>query len=168
MPWPAGAAASEACPDANAEPNLEADTRAESERLRCEAQLLIKRAALERGLGNNVEAAAAYAEAQNIFGRLGDDAGQAAALLALGDIDRDLAEYEYAVQAYDQARQLFRKLGDSIGEAHTLIGLGAVERENGDRDLAQRDFEAAARLYDAAGQADRAAWAQQQVDELAE
>ena len=65
-------------------------------------------------------------------------------------------------------RALFRKLGDPLGEAHTLSGLGEVERENGDRDLAQRDFEAAAQLYDAAGQADRAAWAQQQADELVE
>jgi hypothetical protein len=73
-----------------------------------------------------------------------------------------------AIQAYDQARQLFRKLGDSLGEAHTLSGLGEVERDLGDRDLAQRDFGAAAQLYDAAGQSDRAAWAQQQADELAE
>ncbi len=166
--WADGAAASDTCPDATAEPNLEIDTRAEPDRLRCEAQLLVSRADLERKRGNNAQAAADYADAQNIFGRLGDEAGQAAALLALADIDRDLAEYEYAVQAYDQARQLFRKLGDRLGEAHTLSGLGEVERENGDRDLAQRDFEAAAQLYAAAGNAERAAWAQQQADELVE
>jgi tetratricopeptide (TPR) repeat protein len=166
--WADGAAASDTCPDSTAEPNLEIDTRAEPDRLRCEAQLLVSRAALERKRGNNAQAAADYADAQNIFGRLDDDTGRAAALLALGDVDRELGEYDYAVQAYDQARQLFRKLGDSLGEAHTLSGLGEVEWELGDRDLAQRDFEAAAQLYAAAGQSDRAAWAQQQADHLAE
>lgn len=166
--WADGAVASDACPDATAGLDLETDTRPEPERLRCEAELLIGRADLERQRGNNAQAAADYADAQNIFGRLGNESAQAAALLALGDVDRDLAEYEFATQAYDQARQLFRRLNDPLGEAHALSGLAQVERDLGEPDLALRDFEAAAQLYEDAGAADRAAWALQQADELAQ
>jgi hypothetical protein len=133
-----------------------------------EARLLISRATFARRLGDNAQAGADYADAQDIFGRLEDEASQAAALLELGDVDADLDEQDFATQAYDHARQLFRKLGDSGGEARALKGLAEAELSAGDRDLAQRDFEAAAELYDQAGQADRAASARQQADDLAE
>lgn len=131
-----------------------------------EARLLVSRAAFERRLGDTERARDDYREAQGIFGT--ESADRAKVLLELGALDHEADEQEFAAQSFDQARQLFHQLGDALGEAQALSGLAEVERATGDRDLAQRDFEAAAQLYDGAGQADRAAGARQQADDLAE
>jgi tetratricopeptide (TPR) repeat protein len=138
---------------------LEVDTTPESDRLRRQAQEHLDRGAEQRRLGDLDAASADFAAAQGIFNRLGDPAGEASALLALGQIDLERQEYDFATTSLDRARHLFRQLGDHLGEADSLVGLGEVERETGDPDLAARDFAMAAALYNAAGDTERAAWA---------
>ncbi len=151
---------------ATSEPELELEVdtaAAEPERLRRQAEERLRRGVLARQLGDLAAASADFVAAQEIFNRLDDPAGEASALLALGQLDLERQEYDYAMSSLDQARHLFRQRGDRIGEADSLVGLAELERETGEPDLAARDFEMAAALYDAAGETDRAAWALDQA-----
>jgi tetratricopeptide (TPR) repeat protein len=145
---------------------LEVDTISEPERMRRKAQEHLDRGVLERRRGDLAAASADFAAAQDIFRRLEDAAGEARALLALGQLDVERQEYEYAVQSLDRARHLFRQLGDATGEADSLAALAEAERDIGESDLAARDFELAAELYAAAGNLERAEWALDQAASL--
>jgi tetratricopeptide (TPR) repeat protein len=146
---------------------LEVDTAPEPGSLQRQAEEHLRRGALARQRGDLAAASADFAAAQEIFNRHDDPAGEASALLALGQLDLERQEYEFATSSLDRARHLYRRLGNRLGEADSLVGLAEVERETGAPDLAARDFEMAAALYDAAGEMERAEWALDQAAETA-
>jgi tetratricopeptide (TPR) repeat protein/transcriptional regulator with XRE-family HTH domain len=83
--------------------------------------------------------AAAAAAARHV----GDQPGQAGALVNLGDLRRLAGDYPGAAEALEQARGIYADTGDRPGEAAALLVLGEVRRSTG-------DFPAAAGLLEQA------------------
>jgi tetratricopeptide (TPR) repeat protein len=60
-----------------------------------------------------------------IYGRLGDERGQAAALHQLGFTALRWNESREALEHFQRARELRRRIGDRRGEARNLVGIAA-------------------------------------------
>ena len=90
-------------------------------------------------------------EAMAIFEELGDLAGQAKSLWALGDYLMYGRDFEGSESALVAALPLFRRLGDRFGEAWSLHTLGMVQANAGDFRSAAANYEGALDLFAEAG-----------------
>jgi tetratricopeptide (TPR) repeat protein len=88
---------------------------------------------------------------------LGDQPGEANALLDLGDMQRLTGDFPAAAKALERALGIFRGLGDRLGEANTLRHLGDVHRLTCDNPAAAEALERALGIFrdlgDQAGEA---------------
>jgi tetratricopeptide (TPR) repeat protein len=93
------------------------------------------------------EARAWHAQAARAAEELGDRAGQAGALLSLGDVERLMGDSTAAAQTLAAAIGTFRDLGDRLGHAAALSALGEVQRVTGDTQAAAASLELALDIY---------------------
>jgi DNA-binding SARP family transcriptional activator/tetratricopeptide (TPR) repeat protein len=85
-------------------------------------------AAVLRRDGPWVEAIARHTIAFDAGRHIGDQSGEANALLELAIVRRLTDDYAGAAQAGEQAHGIFRDLGDRLGVANTLLEVGIVRR----------------------------------------
>jgi DNA-binding SARP family transcriptional activator len=78
---------------------------------------------------------------------IGDQLGQADALLNLGDLRRLAGDYPGATEALEQARGIYADTGGRPGEAGALLCLGEVRRSTGDFPAAAGLLEQAQGIY---------------------
>ena len=83
--------------------------------------------------------------------RVGDKAGQAAALVSLGGTHLDLGDYDQALAHQIKGLELYRQIGDRSGEAHAHMGLSETEECRGHHVDALHHAEQALDLYRTAG-----------------
>ena len=106
---------------------------------------------LERMLGRNDEARAAYTEARALYRAVENRLGEANVLLGLGELERMLGRNDEARTAYTEARALYRAVENRLGEANVLLGLGRLEHKLGRNDEARAAYTEARALYRAVG-----------------
>jgi tetratricopeptide (TPR) repeat protein len=92
-----------------------------------------------------------HAAAARIFREMSDQAGEAGALLALGQIACTSREFSTAEEHLKAALELHRRTGNQAGEADALVGLGRVRVETSRYASADEDLRAALKLYRRAG-----------------
>jgi DNA-binding SARP family transcriptional activator/tetratricopeptide (TPR) repeat protein len=97
-----------------------------------------------RGYGPWPQAITLHAAAVDAARRLGDQPGEAGALLDLGDVQCMTSDYPAATSALEQALVIFRHIGDRLGEANALYMLGVVRQQS------TADFHAATGLLEQA------------------
>jgi tetratricopeptide (TPR) repeat protein len=100
-------------------------------------------AALLRQDGPWTDAVARHAAAVQAARQAGDRAGEAGALLELGDTRLVTCDYPGAVQVFQEAMGISRELGDRQGEANALVDLAYVRLATGDFPGAARAIEEA-------------------------
>jgi DNA-binding SARP family transcriptional activator/tetratricopeptide (TPR) repeat protein len=107
--------------------------------------------------GHYTDALALHGCAHRAAEQIGDQAGDAEALLGLGAADGEQSRYEQAAGHLRQALVLFRQVGDRIGAARALNGLGLAEQKLGRYRNAARQLRRALTLFrqadDLAGEA---------------
>ena len=104
-------------------------------------------AALLRHDGPWVEALARHITAVRAAQHLGDQLGQANALIDLGDVRRATGDYPGAAQALEEALGIYQDLGDRLGQANALTFLGEVRKPTGDYPGAAQALEEALGIY---------------------
>jgi len=104
-------------------------------------------AALLRHDGPWVEALARHITAVRAAQHLGDQLGQANALIDLGDVRRATGDYPGAAQALEEALGIYQDLGDRLGQANALTFLGEVRKPTGDYPSAAQALEEALGIY---------------------
>ena len=97
--------------------------------------------------GPFAEARTRHVAAVHAARHLGDQLGQAHALLCLGDARRLTGDYPEAARDLEQALALHHDLGDRLGQAGALTILGIVRQRTGDTPGAVRDLEQALAFY---------------------
>ena len=88
--------------------------------------------------------------ARSLYQRLGDRAGEAVALRAIGDLDSALGRAEAAQVSYAEARTLYQQVGDRLGEADAMFSLGLLS-VGPDNAMAAAMLVHAGRIYRACG-----------------
>jgi DNA-binding SARP family transcriptional activator/tetratricopeptide (TPR) repeat protein len=101
--------------------------------------------------GHFPEASVVHACALQAARRVGDRAGEGAALINLGVADMRLRRCEQAADRLLQARALLRQVGDRGGEARALTSLGLVHVQQGHLHQADEDLRLALPLHRQAG-----------------
>ena len=79
--------------------------------------------------GENPRASLHYENARKLFHKVGDKAGEAQALIGLGNLARSRSQYDDSREYFRQALKLFSDIKDPnnkdpLGEAHALLGWG--------------------------------------------
>jgi DNA-binding SARP family transcriptional activator/tetratricopeptide (TPR) repeat protein len=97
-----------------------------------------------RGYGPWPQAITLHAAAVGAARRLGDQPGEAGALLDLGDVQCMTSDYPAATSALEQALAIFRSVGDRLGQANARYLLGVVRQQSA------ADFPAATGLLEQA------------------
>jgi tetratricopeptide (TPR) repeat protein/transcriptional regulator with XRE-family HTH domain len=92
------------------------------------------------------QARALHAQAAQAAEELGDRAGQAGALLSLGDVERLMGDTATA-RTLAKVIGMFRDLDDQLGQAAALSALGEVQRVTGDNQAAAVSLEKALDIY---------------------
>jgi tetratricopeptide (TPR) repeat protein len=93
------------------------------------------------------QARALHAAAAQAAEELGHRAGQAGALLSLGDVERLMGDSAAAARTLTAALGIFRELGDRLGLAAALSALGEAQRVTGDNLAAAASLEEALDTY---------------------
>jgi hypothetical protein len=83
--------------------------------------------------------------------RLGDDAGEANVLRAIGEVQQFRDEREAALESYAAALALYRAVGSKLGEANVLLAIGDVQQDGEEMEAALESYAAALALYRAVG-----------------
>jgi tetratricopeptide (TPR) repeat protein len=106
--------------------------------------LLVEGLCLAR-LAEDARASAPLDAARVLFAQIGDDAGQAAALAALGAAGLRLGRWERARSDFEAARGLYEKTGDEERGSRVRLALGQALLQSGDARGAARVLSAALR-----------------------
>jgi len=104
-------------------------------------------AGLLRHDGPWAEAITRHAAAVQAARVLGDQHGQADALINLAIVRRNSGDYPGATQDLQEALSVYRDLGDRRGEANALTTLGEARRLGGNLPAAAQDLEEALAIY---------------------
>jgi hypothetical protein len=102
-------------------------------------------------MGYNEAARPLYHAAAGLFKRIGDQAGQADALIGLGYSARDLGEHPAARDYFQAAIVIFQEISDRGGQADALIGLGHLARDLGEHPAARDHYQAAIVIFQEIG-----------------
>ena len=89
-------------------------------------------AAFLRQEGPWTQAATLYDTAATAARHVGDQAGEASSLWALGDIRYLTGDYSTAAELFERSIALYRAIGDRLGEANSLHDLGHVRYQTGE------------------------------------
>jgi eukaryotic-like serine/threonine-protein kinase len=100
---------------------------------------------------DQTEAMERHEEARRIFDAIGDEAGVARSLSALGDSRYRLGNLEGASHRYQGALDIFTRLHDTMGSLSCLWGLGYVHLWRGQLDRAQAVFQRQLTIADQSG-----------------
>jgi tetratricopeptide (TPR) repeat protein/transcriptional regulator with XRE-family HTH domain len=137
-----------------------------------QAACLTNLGTIQRLTGDYRAAAAALAEAVELFQGLGDRHGQASALLSLGVVQRLSVDYPTADRTLSEALELYEDCHDQVGRADTLNELGVVRRLTRDYHAAaachERALELNQHLGDRLGQADSLRYLGRVLEETAD
>jgi tetratricopeptide (TPR) repeat protein len=113
-------------------------------------------AAKEEGLrlfraGRHAEAAAKFAEAQQLFAADGNQQEVAECVNNRGVCWRQAGKFEEAAAAFEEARPLFQSLGDVAGEGQVVGNQAALVEAQGDQQRAAELYLEAIDLFNKAG-----------------
>src|SRR5262245_26650550 len=97
------------------------------------------------------QAAAKFDEALAVWRAIGDQAGEATTLAAVGKLYFDLADAKKTLEAWKQSLALWRALGHHQEEAQALSNLGLLDYARGNHEPALTQYEQALALHRAAG-----------------
>ncbi|KAG8917105.1 hypothetical protein FRC01_002663, partial [Tulasnella sp. 417] len=97
--------------------------------------------------GNYTKAVETYAQAQDIYSRIGDDRGRASAILSLGQAHYIQYKFADAEAAYAQAQQIFTRINNDLGLANTTRALGEVYRHQSKFAEAEAAYAQAQEVY---------------------
>ncbi len=106
--------------------------------------------------GRYEEAAAKFAEAQQLFAQAGDQKEVAECANNRGVCWRQAARWDEATAAFEEARPLFQALNDLVGEGQVVGNLAALVESQGDKQHATELYHEAIDLFTQAGAKDYA------------
>lgn len=106
--------------------------------------------------GRYADAAAKFAEAQQLFATAGNPKEVAECANNRGVCWRQAEKYAEAIAAFDEARPLFQNLNDLVGEGQVVGNLAAVVDSQGDKQHAGELYLEAIDLFTKAGAKDYA------------
>jgi tetratricopeptide (TPR) repeat protein len=106
--------------------------------------------------GRYADAAAKFAEAQQLFATIGDAKEVAECVNNRGVCWRQAEKYDEATAAFEEARPLFQSLNDLLGEGQVVGNLAAVVDAQGDKQHAGELYLEAIDLFTKAGAKDYA------------
>ncbi|MFB9902702.1 ATP-binding protein [Allokutzneria oryzae] len=106
--------------------------------------------------GDHEEAVRNFLRSDELYRKLGVDAGRAPSIVGLGSAYRQLGENALARKELDRALALSEALGDLWSQSLALTNLGLLDSQEGDDDLARARFERALGLSERLG--DRWSW----------
>jgi tetratricopeptide (TPR) repeat protein len=106
--------------------------------------------------GRYADAAAKFAEAQQLFATAGNAKEVAECANNRGVCWRQAEKYDEASAAFEEARPLFQNLNDLVGEGQVVGNLAAVVESQGDKQHAAELYLAAIDLFTKAGAKDYA------------
>jgi tetratricopeptide (TPR) repeat protein len=109
-----------------------------------------------------------YRQALDLFERLGDRAGAAAAHSALGILARDSGDLAEAERRYHQALDIAEQLGDQGAAAGNYQRLGSLAHERGNLAEAERRYSQSLDIFERLGDQGNAASANQALGTLAQ
>ena len=92
-----------------------------------------------------------YAEAQQIYDAIGDEAGSTVADMLMGFLDRGNGNLESAERRFQRALDVGRKMQRSYLEAGALSGLGSIAMDRGDLAKARKLKEESLAIYERFG-----------------
>lgn len=101
--------------------------------------------------GRYEEAAAKFAEAQEMFARAGEQKEVAECANNRGVCWRQAAKWEQSSAAFEEARPLFQTLNDLVGEGQVVGNLAALAESQGDEQHAAELYHEAIDLFTRAG-----------------
>ena len=104
--------------------------------------------------GRYEEAAAKFAEAQQLFADEGNQKEAAECANNRGVCWRQAARFEEAAAAFEEARPLFQSLDDAAGEGQVVGNLAALAESQGDKQHAAELYQEAIDLFTRAGAKD--------------
>ena len=104
--------------------------------------------------GRHEEAAAKFAEAQQLFADEGNEKEFAECANNRGVCWRQAARFEEAAAAFEEARPLFQSLDDAVGEGQVVGNLAALVESQGDKQHAAELYQEAIDLFTRAGAKD--------------
>jgi tetratricopeptide (TPR) repeat protein len=106
--------------------------------------------------GRYEEAAAKFAEAQQLYAGEGNQKEFAECANNRGVCWRQAAKFEEAAAAFEEARPLFQSLDDAVGEGQVVGNLAALVESQGDKQHAAELYLEAIDLFNKAGAKDYA------------
>jgi tetratricopeptide (TPR) repeat protein len=106
--------------------------------------------------GRYEEAAAKFAEAQQLYAGEGNQKEFAECANNRGVCWRQAAKFEEAAVAFEEARPLFQSLDDAVGEGQVVGNLAALVESQGDKQHAAELYLEAIDLFNKAGAKDYA------------
>ena len=106
--------------------------------------------------GRYEDAAAKFAEAQQLFANAGNPKEVAECANNRGVCWRQAGKFEEAAAAFEEARPLFQSLGDMAGEGQVAGNLAALVESQGDKQHAAELYLEAIDLFNKAGAKDYA------------
>jgi tetratricopeptide (TPR) repeat protein len=106
--------------------------------------------------GRYEEAAAKFAEAQQLFSAAGNHKEVAECANNRGVCWRQAAKFEEATAAFEEARPLFQQINDAVGEGQVIGNLAALVESLGDKQHAAELYLEAIDLFTKAGAKDYA------------
>lgn len=132
--------------------DLTCTTRAADKARAQGASLLLAQARVDQAwalanLGRADEAAAAAAEAENIFAKAGDQRGLAQSINFDGILKQDEGDSISAKSRYEEALRIYREIGNKLGVANELDDLGDVLFSLGYLLGSRQDYEQAMAIY---------------------
>ena len=104
-------------------------------------EALIGAGAMAHTQGQYPEARRFYEEGLEIFTKLSDRRGIAAALTNLGTLANDQGEYSEARQLFEASLAISKEFGDDQGKSHLVNNLALLAQETGDYILSKSLFE---------------------------
>lgn len=111
------------------------------------AQARVDEAWALANLGRGDEAAAAAAEAENIFAKAGDRRGLAQSINFDGILKQNEGDSIHAKRKYEQALSIYREIGNKLGMANELDDLGDVLFSLGYLLESRQDYEQSMAIY---------------------
>ncbi len=115
------------------------------------ANLLVKLGRLYDSLGENNKALGLYTEADNIYKKIGNKAGEGTTLNNISQIHKAQGDYQTALAFLERSLKIRQEIGDKAGEGTTLNNISQIHKAQGDSQTALAFLERSLKIWQEIG-----------------